>query len=173
MNPNVSASFLLIKVGLCFLVELVLRKMVNGSKVEFWTDVCFASRWNLDGVRKLIEDLISMCKAKGMLWFSHSTLWSVLQSDFNPMPSLVPCIVRPNQSERTLIDIHQQYEARLTGKQLQRLIVILPNTTKSYGTIKIQACVQIWESYPNVVSPNKLHWPTINNILNMWLWRSR
>lgn len=52
------------------------------------------------------------------------------------MPLIPVQIAQPAQIERTLVDIHQQSEARLkgqAGKQLQLLIIILPDSTGSYG----------------------------------------
>ncbi|MCL7032526.1 hypothetical protein MKW94_004519, partial [Papaver nudicaule] len=48
---------------------------------------------------------------------------------------------RPDQIERTLVDLHKEANSILAkepgqGNQLQLLIIILPDQTGSYGTIK-------------------------------------
>ncbi|KAF5203781.1 argonaute [Thalictrum thalictroides] len=58
-----------------------------------------------------------MCSSKGMI--------------FNPKPLIPVRSVRPDQIERTLVEIHNQSRG-----QLQLLIIILPDFSGSYRTIK-------------------------------------
>ncbi|KAF5931098.1 hypothetical protein HYC85_031971 [Camellia sinensis] len=101
-------------------------KMVNGGKVEFWTCVSF-SRLRQNEVFKFCENLVDMCRNKGM--------------DFNLMPLIPIRLAHPAQIERTLVEIHTQSNVQLTSigkadEQLQMLIIILPEVTGSYGRIK-------------------------------------
>ncbi|KAL7160788.1 hypothetical protein ACSBR2_041434 [Camellia fascicularis] len=104
--------------------NMIDKKMVNGGKVEFWTCISFSrSRINLD---QFCRELISMCRSKGM--------------DFNE-PFLPIKSAYPGQIEKDLHDIHARSTAklasmRLTGKQLQLLIIVLPDVSGSYGKIK-------------------------------------
>lgn len=57
---------------------------------------------------------------------------------FNPNPLLPIQSAHPNQIEKALVDVHKQSMAKLAsmgqnGKQLQLLIIILPDVTGSYG----------------------------------------
>ncbi|KAH6826003.1 Argonaute family protein [Perilla frutescens var. hirtella] len=104
--------------------NMIDKKMINGGKVEFWACINFSKSNN---VGKFCDDLIDMCCSKGM--------------ECNRQP-LVP-IRTPRQGpiEKALFDIEADTSAKLaqlnmTGKQLQLLIVILPDFSGSYGTIK-------------------------------------
>ncbi|KAL7115914.1 hypothetical protein ACP275_04G210700 [Erythranthe tilingii] len=95
------------------------KKMINGGKVDFWTCVNF-SRSNDDVVDRFIRELVNKCRSRGM--------------EFSPDP-LVPIRTKPsNQIEKSLIGIHS--DCLETRKQLQLLLVILPDVTGSYGLIK-------------------------------------
>ncbi|CAL5413448.1 unnamed protein product [Camellia sinensis] len=89
--------------------NMIDKKMVNGGKVEFWTCISFSrSRINLD---EFCRELISMCRTY------------------------------PGQIEKDLHDIHARSTEKLanmglTGKQLQLLIIVLPDVSGSYGKIK-------------------------------------
>ncbi|KAK9279607.1 hypothetical protein L1049_013286 [Liquidambar formosana] len=104
--------------------NMIDKKMVNGGNVEFWTCVNFSQKLCPDVVFGFCEGLVNMCASKGMV--------------FNPSPLLPIQSAHPNQIEKALSDIHSQSTAklRLKGKQLQMLIVILPDVTGSYGEIK-------------------------------------
>ncbi|RZC76718.1 hypothetical protein C5167_000873 [Papaver somniferum] len=67
--------------------------------------------------------------------------WNMINADINPMPLLPMWSGRSNQIERTLVDLHKEATSKLEkmtgqGKQLQLLIIILPDQTGSYGSIK-------------------------------------
>ncbi|XAR59689.1 hypothetical protein NMG60_11015612 [Bertholletia excelsa] len=101
--------------------NMIEKKMVNGGRVDFWTCVSF-SRTRQDVVNRFCQDLVSMCSFQSGSTYSLSFCWS-------------------GQIERTLQDIHRQSVDRLaklgfTGKQLQLLIVVLPDVSGSYGKIK-------------------------------------
>ncbi|XP_075489913.1 protein argonaute MEL1 [Primulina tabacum] len=99
--------------------NMINKKMVNGGKVEFWTCISFSR--NIDP-SMFCHELISMCCNKGM--------------EFNSEPLIHIRSANPGQMEKALVDIHTESASRLGGKQLQLLIVILPDISGSYGKIK-------------------------------------
>ncbi|XP_022883562.1 protein argonaute 5-like isoform X2 [Olea europaea var. sylvestris] len=103
--------------------NMIDKKMINGGRVEFWTCINFSQRSNID-LNRFCNELISMCCSKGM--------------EFNPRPLVPFRSAHPGQIEKALIDIHTRSTTTLkqTGKQLQLLIVILPDVSGSYGKIK-------------------------------------
>ncbi|GFZ17825.1 argonaute family protein [Actinidia rufa] len=102
--------------------NMIDKRMVNGGRVEFWTCVNF-SRLRENELYRFCEELVNMCKAKGM--------------DFNSAPILPILPAHPANIEKALSDIHAQSSARTgPGKQLQMLIIILPDVSGSYGRIK-------------------------------------
>ncbi|CAK9150489.1 unnamed protein product [Ilex paraguariensis] len=104
--------------------NMIDKKMVNGGRVEFWTCISFSrARMNLD---QFCHDLVSMCCSKGM----------VFNDPFLPID-----LAHPGQIEKALYNIHAQSTAKLAsmglpGKQLQLLIIVLPDFSGSYGKIK-------------------------------------
>ncbi|KAG6417322.1 hypothetical protein SASPL_119476 [Salvia splendens] len=98
--------------------NMIDKKMVNGGRVEFWACINF-SRMHSNHAGQFCDDLIEMCCSKGM--------------EFNRRP-LVPVRNAHVPIEKALIDLETEFSK--TGKQLQLLIVILPEMTGSYGTIK-------------------------------------
>ncbi|XP_022860648.1 protein argonaute MEL1-like [Olea europaea var. sylvestris] len=106
--------------------NMIDKKMVNGGKVEFWTCINFSQRFNVD-VDRFCNELIGMCNSKGM--------------EFNPRPLVPIRSAHPGQIEKALFDLHTDSSTRLknlelTGRQLQLLIVVLPDVSGSYGQIK-------------------------------------
>ncbi|KAK6141978.1 hypothetical protein DH2020_020765 [Rehmannia glutinosa] len=104
--------------------NMIDKKMVNGGKVDFWACTTFSR--NLDANR-FCSELISMCCSKGM--------------EFNPSPLVPTRLAHSGQIEKALSDIHAESSKKLesmnlTGKQLQLLIIILPDISGSYGKIK-------------------------------------
>ncbi|KAF5727497.1 argonaute family protein [Tripterygium wilfordii] len=104
--------------------NMINKKMVNGGTVKYWTCVNF-SRMNPDLAFRFSQQLVEMCMSKGMV--------------FDRQPMLPIQSAHPSQIEKVLVDIHQQCTSKLVkepGKQLQLLIIILPDATGSYGKIK-------------------------------------
>ncbi|KAL7153991.1 hypothetical protein ABFS83_04G205300 [Erythranthe nasuta] len=95
------------------------KKMINGGKVDFWTCVNF-SGCNDDVVERFISELVATCRSRGM--------------EFRPRPLVPTCTKPSNQIEKSLRDIHSDCLKR--RKQLQLLLIILPDETGSYGLIK-------------------------------------
>ncbi|KAI3899299.1 hypothetical protein MKW92_024320 [Papaver armeniacum] len=107
--------------------NMINARMVNGGKVDHWACLNFSQRTNPEAAKYFFQQLVGMCKNKGV--------------DINPMPLLPMWSGRSNQIERTLVDLHKEATSKLEkmtgqGKQLQLLIIILPDQTGSYGTIK-------------------------------------
>lgn len=70
--------------------------------------------------------------------FGADTLFGFFSKDFNPTPLIPIDSAHPGQIEAALKDIHEQSNAQLSkqghaGKQLQLLIIILPEVSGSYG----------------------------------------
>ncbi|XP_043699782.1 protein argonaute 5 [Telopea speciosissima] len=104
--------------------NMMRMKMVNGAQVRFWACVNFSSQLQPDMAVQFCQELVGMCRSKGM--------------DINQTPVLDMMRCRADQIERTLIDVHDQCSKKLSQVQgkLQLLIVILPDFTGTYGKIK-------------------------------------
>ncbi|XP_050281534.1 protein argonaute 5-like [Quercus robur] len=107
--------------------NMINKKMVNGGRVSYWTCVNFSTRVNKDFLFQFCDKLVNMCNSKGI--------------DFSLDPLIPIHSAHPGQIDRALMNIHKQSEAKLkeiepAGKQLQLLIIILPDATGSYGKIK-------------------------------------
>ncbi|KAJ6403378.1 hypothetical protein OIU84_015306 [Salix udensis] len=99
--------------------------MVNGGKIDFWTCVNFSTKVHRDLPPEFCFQLMDMCNSKGM--------------EFNPNPIIPIHSANSRQIEKALHDVHKQCTAELAdqkGKQLQLLIIILPDISGSYGKIK-------------------------------------
>ncbi|GLJ52618.1 hypothetical protein SUGI_1119890 [Cryptomeria japonica] len=99
------------------------KKMVNGGTVNYWACVNF-SRGVQDSVaRGFCQELAQMCQVSGM--------------NFNPEPVIQIHSSRPEHVERALKTICKEANAKLKGKELELLIVILPDNNGSlYGDLK-------------------------------------
>ncbi|KAH9700182.1 protein argonaute 5 [Citrus sinensis] len=100
--------------------NMINKKMFNGGRVEVWTCVNFSTRLNRDVPFQFCQGLVDMCNSKGMV--------------FNPRPVIPISSSNPNQIEKALVDVHNRTAQQ--GKQLQMLIIILPDVSGSYGRIK-------------------------------------
>ncbi|XP_059627105.1 protein argonaute MEL1-like [Cornus florida] len=99
--------------------NMIDKKMVNGGKVDFWTCINF-SRMRPDMASNFCNGLVSMCIEKGM--------------DFERMPLLPVHSANPSYIEKALSDIYMNSSSM--KKQLQLLIIILPDYSGTYGKIK-------------------------------------
>ncbi|XP_050229200.1 protein argonaute 5-like [Mercurialis annua] len=95
-------------------------KFIDGGTVDRWTCVNFSSLINGDAHADFCGKLIQMCVWKGMV--------------FNINPVIPIFSAPPEQTERTLLDIHEQCTEK--AAKLQLLIIILPDGRGSYGKIK-------------------------------------
>ncbi|KAK9707013.1 hypothetical protein RND81_07G167300 [Saponaria officinalis] len=99
------------------------KKMVNGGKVSNWICINF-SRNVQDGIaRSFCSELAQMCQISGMV--------------FNPDPVLQVLSARPDQVEKALKTRYHDAMTKLQQRELDLLIVILPDNNGSlYGDIK-------------------------------------
>ncbi|KAG5248301.1 protein argonaute [Salix suchowensis] len=105
--------------------NMINKKMVNGGKIDFWTCVNFSMKVHRDLPPEFCFQLMDMCNSKGM--------------EINPNPIIPIHSANSRQIEKALLDVHKQCTAKLAdqkGKQLQLLIIILPDISGSYGKIK-------------------------------------
>ncbi|KAK4375931.1 hypothetical protein RND71_006608 [Anisodus tanguticus] len=103
--------------------NMINKKMFNAGKVDTWTCVSF-SRVDPE---PFCRELIDMCCSKGMV--------------FNSRPLVPFRSAHSGQIEKTLVNIHKECTSKLATmeqpvKHLQLLIVINPEVSGQYGTIK-------------------------------------
>ncbi|KAI3984640.1 hypothetical protein MKX01_004003, partial [Papaver californicum] len=110
--------------------NMINARMVNGGQVEHWACLNFSQRTSPEAAKYFFQQLVGMCNIKGV--------------NINPEPLLPMRSGRSGPSgqiERTLVDLHKEATSKLERmpdqrNQLQLLIIILPDQTGSYGTIK-------------------------------------
>ncbi|KAM3278997.1 hypothetical protein ACQJBY_046348 [Aegilops geniculata] len=105
--------------------NMINKKMINGGIIDNWACVSF-SRMRPEEVHRFCCDLIQMCNMTGM--------------SVNPRPLVDNRSANPNHIENALRDVYRRTTEMLGKqgheKQLQLLIVILPEVSGSYGKIK-------------------------------------
>lgn len=99
--------------------NMINAKMYNGATVKFWASVNFSSL-NEQMASSFCHQLVNMCRNKGM--------------DINLNPMCPIQSAQPNQIERVLSEVHRRCTAN--GRDLELLIIILPDSSGSYGRIK-------------------------------------
>nr|XP_034913779.1 protein argonaute 1B-like [Populus alba] len=99
--------------------NMINAKLFNGATVNFWMCVNFSSLGE-QMAASFCRALVGMCNNKGMV--------------INPAPVFPIRSGYPNQLEKTLAEVHSMCNNE--RKQLQILIIILPDVSGSYGTIK-------------------------------------
>ncbi|KAK4775311.1 hypothetical protein SAY86_010246 [Trapa natans] len=107
--------------------NMINKKMINGARVDAWACINFSTKLNRNVPYDFCNELVSMCNSKGMA--------------FNPRPILDIKFANPNQIEKALTEVHKESMKELASnncphKQLQLLIIILPDMGGSYGRIK-------------------------------------
>ncbi|KAK2421619.1 protein argonaute [Trifolium repens] len=99
------------------------KKMVNGGTVNNWFCVNFSRNVQDSVARGFCSELAQMCYISGMA--------------FNPDPVVPPLSARPDQVEKVLKTRYHDAKNKLQGKELDLLIVILPDNNGSlYGDLK-------------------------------------
>ncbi|KAK2375687.1 protein argonaute [Trifolium repens] len=99
------------------------KKMVNGGTVNNWFCVNFSRNVQDSVARGFCSELAQMCYISGMA--------------FNPDPVVPPLSARPDQVEKVLKTCYHDAKNKLQGKELDLLIVILPDNNGSlYGDLK-------------------------------------
>ncbi|XBI85041.1 hypothetical protein VPH35_093243 [Triticum aestivum] len=105
--------------------NMINKKMINGGIIDNWACVSF-SRMRPEEVHRFCCDLIQMCNMTGM--------------SVNSRPLVDNRSASPNHIENALRDVYRRTTEMLSKqgheKQLQLLIVILPEISGSYGKIK-------------------------------------
>uniref|UniRef100_A0A803M6A6 Uncharacterized protein n=1 Tax=Chenopodium quinoa TaxID=63459 RepID=A0A803M6A6_CHEQI len=96
--------------------NMIDKKMINGASVDRWTCLSF-SNMDPDVVHHFCAGLVAMCASKGMTFTQK------------------PCIPirggHPSQIQKALVQVWTEAQ-----QKLQLLIIILPDASGSYGTIK-------------------------------------
>lgn len=99
------------------------KKMVNGGTVNTWICINFSRNVQENLARTFCHELALMCQTSGMLYKLE--------------PVLPPHQGRADQVERTLKTRYQEALTRLQGRELDLMIVILPdNNGPLYGDLK-------------------------------------
>ncbi|KAF5730258.1 protein argonaute 1 [Tripterygium wilfordii] len=99
------------------------KKMVNGGTVNNWICINFSRRVQEAQARDFCNELAQMCGISGM--------------NFNREPVFPPISARPDQVEKVLKTRYHDALTRLQGRELDLLIVILPDNNGSlYGDLK-------------------------------------
>lgn len=107
--------------------NMINKRMVNGGSINYWACLTFASRLRPNDIGMFCNDLAGMCNNIGM------------------QMSMRPCVDirqgRQDSVEAAIKNIHRHSAEvlalqGLTGKQLELLIIILPDMSGSYGRIK-------------------------------------
>lgn len=102
--------------------NMINKKMVNGGRVDYWTCINF-SRVDPRRAHQFCQDLANMCESKGIV--------------FNREPVTPISSPRTNDIKAALVDIYSKCAKTLSDPtKLQLLIIILPDSSGSYGTIK-------------------------------------
>uniref|UniRef100_A0A0C9RNK0 TSA: Wollemia nobilis Ref_Wollemi_Transcript_8228_3832 transcribed RNA sequence n=1 Tax=Wollemia nobilis TaxID=56998 RepID=A0A0C9RNK0_9CONI len=99
------------------------KKMVNGGTVNHWACVNFSRSVQESVARGFCQELAQMCQISGMI--------------FNPEPVVPINMFRPDQVERALKTLCKDAAGKLKGRELELLVVILPDNNGSlYGDLK-------------------------------------
>ncbi|KAF3340603.1 protein argonaute MEL1-like protein [Carex littledalei] len=101
--------------------NMMRMKMFNGGSVDNWTCLNFSQK-SQRVVLKFCNDLVAMCKCKGMV--------------FNTSPCIDLIAENPRNLEASLRNLHQRALINVPNGQLDLVIVILPESHGSYGMIK-------------------------------------
>ncbi|KAF9617010.1 hypothetical protein IFM89_033080 [Coptis chinensis] len=96
------------------------KKMINGSSVNFWACINFSNNVQESTVRGFCLELAQMCQISGM--------------EFNREPVAPIYRASPNEVEKALKYVYTAAVNKLKGKELELLIAILPDNNGSlYG----------------------------------------
>ncbi|PHU13864.1 Protein argonaute 10 [Capsicum chinense] len=99
------------------------KKMINGMTVSRWACINFSRSVQESIARGFCNELAQMCQVSGM--------------EFNPEPIIPIFMARPDQVEKALKHVYHSCVNKLKGKELELLLVILPDNNGSlYGDVK-------------------------------------
>ncbi|XP_068651672.1 protein argonaute MEL1-like [Aristolochia californica] len=107
--------------------NMINKKMVNGAKVDYWVCLNF-SKHATNTVDTFCQELVNMCINIGMTFESKAPFVPIISS-------------RPYRIDVALKDVEKRCTARLVSMgikngKLPLVIIILPEMSGSYGTIK-------------------------------------
>ncbi|XP_062178806.1 protein argonaute PNH1 [Phragmites australis] len=103
--------------------NMVNKKVINGCKVSHWACINFSRSVPEATARGFCQELAQMCQISGM--------------EFNSEPVIPIYSARPDQVVKALKHVYNIALNRLKGKELELLLVILPdNNGPLYGDIK-------------------------------------
>ncbi|GAA0149641.1 translation initiation factor [Lithospermum erythrorhizon] len=103
--------------------NMVNKKMIDGMTVSHWACINFSRNVQESVARGFCNELAQMCQVSGM--------------EFYPEPVIPIYTARPDQVEKALKHVYQSCSLKLKGKELELLLVILPDNNGSlYGDIK-------------------------------------
>ncbi|XP_062229123.1 protein argonaute PNH1-like [Phragmites australis] len=103
--------------------NMVNKKVINGCKVNHWACINFSRSVPEATARGFCQELAQMCQISGM--------------EFNNEPVIPIYSARPDQVVKALKHVYNIALNRLKGKELELLLVILPdNNGPLYGDIK-------------------------------------
>ncbi|XP_037419045.1 protein argonaute 12-like [Triticum dicoccoides] len=108
--------------------NMINKRMVNGGSINHWACLTFASRLHPNDIGMFCRDLAHMCNSIGM------------EMNMEPCVNITQAR-RQDTVESAIRNIHGHSaqvlaEKGLKGKQLELLIIILPDISGSYGKIK-------------------------------------
>ncbi|VAI01064.1 unnamed protein product [Triticum turgidum subsp. durum] len=108
--------------------NMINKRMVNGGSINHWACLTFASRLHPNDIGMFCRDLAHMCNSIGM------------EMNMEPCVNITQAR-RQDTVESAIRNIHRHSAEVLTkqgleGKQLELLIIILPDISGSYGKIK-------------------------------------
>ncbi|KAL9690749.1 hypothetical protein QQ045_011157 [Rhodiola kirilowii] len=99
------------------------KKMINGMTVARWACINFSRSVQENVARGFCNELAQMCQVSGM--------------EFHSEPVIPVYSARPEQVEKALKHVYHSSMNKLKGKELELLLVILPDSNGSlYGDIK-------------------------------------
>ncbi|KAF9618614.1 hypothetical protein IFM89_002309 [Coptis chinensis] len=99
------------------------KKMINGSTVSRWACINFSRSVQENVARGFCNELVQMCQISGM--------------EFNPEPVIPIYTTRPDHVEKALKHVCHAASNKLKGKDLELVLVILPDNNGSlYGDLK-------------------------------------
>ncbi|KAH7849364.1 hypothetical protein Vadar_016819 [Vaccinium darrowii] len=99
------------------------KKVINGGTVNYWACINFSRSVPESTVRGFCHQLVQMCQGSGM--------------EFNFEPVIPIHSARPDQVKKALKYVCSATANKLGGKELELLIVILPDNNGSlYGDLK-------------------------------------
>ncbi|XP_044983960.1 protein argonaute 12-like [Hordeum vulgare subsp. vulgare] len=108
--------------------NMINKRMVNGGSINYWACLTFASRLNPNDIGMFCHDLARMCNSIGM------------EMNVDPCVNITQAR-RQDTVESAIRNIYGHSaqvlaEQGIKGKQLELLIIILPDVSGSYGKIK-------------------------------------